>query len=282
MDETPTPDWHVQYRKGEADHVEWFPTPEHAIEAACVLIDNGCDVHGIWVARRLNRERPHRPRLCPLGEAHASLEIGPRRRAWRPKPSHRVNQHGGTTQSFVPPWHWRFIPKLGPPSQCSLKLMATEYGALVSRGSFGIYLPTDLRAIGRCDSRVTGNWITTHALTLSRRPYEIFCSQILAINALLRRCIRSVLITRLRWRAGGRRVVADRPRCRRSDPARASRSPIRCGVRARCRPYQVFALDGAELFVAFRRPDVQVDCSRGKHSQIPYKSYNTETTKMSL
>ena len=47
MDETPTPDWHVQYRKGEADHVEWFPTPEHAIEAACVLIDNGCDVHGI-------------------------------------------------------------------------------------------------------------------------------------------------------------------------------------------------------------------------------------------
>jgi hypothetical protein len=112
MDETPTPDWHVQYRKGEADHVEWFPTPRtaicygrcrqaqrrtafvamvfcairiqslilanacsiravpqrltifvcnsvaftcsppitrsgDAIEVACVLIDNGCDVHGI-------------------------------------------------------------------------------------------------------------------------------------------------------------------------------------------------------------------------------------------
>jgi hypothetical protein len=31
------------------------------------------------------------------------------------------------------------------------------------------------------------------------------------------------------------------------------------GVRARCRPYQVFALDGAELFAAFRRPDAQVD-----------------------
>jgi hypothetical protein len=34
----------------------------------------------------------------------------------------------------------------------------------------------------------------------------------------------------------------------------------------------VFALDGAELFVAFRRPDVQVDCSRGKHSQIPIRA----------
>jgi hypothetical protein len=42
-----TPDWHVQYRRGEADHVEWFPTPEQAIDAACGLIDNGCDVHGI-------------------------------------------------------------------------------------------------------------------------------------------------------------------------------------------------------------------------------------------
>ena len=44
---TPTPDWHVQYRRGEADHIECFPTPEQAIEAACSLIDNGCDVHSI-------------------------------------------------------------------------------------------------------------------------------------------------------------------------------------------------------------------------------------------
>ena len=40
-------DWHVQYRKSEADHVEWFPTLERAIEAACGLIDNGYDVYGI-------------------------------------------------------------------------------------------------------------------------------------------------------------------------------------------------------------------------------------------
>jgi hypothetical protein len=40
-------DWHVQYKKNEAEHVEWFATPEEAIEAACGLIDEGCDVFGI-------------------------------------------------------------------------------------------------------------------------------------------------------------------------------------------------------------------------------------------
>jgi hypothetical protein len=29
------------------DHVERHPTPELAIEAACGLIDDGCDVYGI-------------------------------------------------------------------------------------------------------------------------------------------------------------------------------------------------------------------------------------------
>jgi hypothetical protein len=72
-------DWHVQYRKGEVDHVEWFPTPKQAIEAACGLIDNGCDVHGIGSGSldELNRERPSRPHLCPLGEGQASFETGP-------------------------------------------------------------------------------------------------------------------------------------------------------------------------------------------------------------
>jgi hypothetical protein len=39
--------WHVQYRKDAADHIERHPSPERAIEAACCLIDVGCDVYGI-------------------------------------------------------------------------------------------------------------------------------------------------------------------------------------------------------------------------------------------
>ena len=39
--------WHVQYRRGTADHVVRHPTPERAIEAACRLIDDGCDVYGV-------------------------------------------------------------------------------------------------------------------------------------------------------------------------------------------------------------------------------------------
>ena len=44
---TPEPDWHVQYRKDEAEHIRWFSTPEEAIDAACGLIDDGGDVYGI-------------------------------------------------------------------------------------------------------------------------------------------------------------------------------------------------------------------------------------------
>ena len=43
----PTPEWHVQYRKGGAERIGWFATPEFAIEAACILIDDGCCVWGI-------------------------------------------------------------------------------------------------------------------------------------------------------------------------------------------------------------------------------------------
>jgi hypothetical protein len=39
--------WHVQYRKGAASHVATHPSPEQAIEAACRLIDDGCDVYGV-------------------------------------------------------------------------------------------------------------------------------------------------------------------------------------------------------------------------------------------
>jgi hypothetical protein len=43
----PGSDWHVQYRNHETDQVVWFSTPEEAIEIACRLIDDGCDVYGI-------------------------------------------------------------------------------------------------------------------------------------------------------------------------------------------------------------------------------------------
>jgi len=39
--------WHVQYREGETDHLRRYPTPEAAIEDACRLIDEGCDVYGM-------------------------------------------------------------------------------------------------------------------------------------------------------------------------------------------------------------------------------------------
>ena len=39
--------WHVQYRRATLDHVGRFQTPEQAVEAACCLIDDGCDVYAI-------------------------------------------------------------------------------------------------------------------------------------------------------------------------------------------------------------------------------------------
>ncbi len=39
--------WHVQYCRGAMHHVVRHPSPEHAIEAACGLIDEGFDVYGI-------------------------------------------------------------------------------------------------------------------------------------------------------------------------------------------------------------------------------------------
>jgi hypothetical protein len=39
--------WHVQYRRDTIDHVGGYPSPEAAIEAACRLLDDGCDVYGI-------------------------------------------------------------------------------------------------------------------------------------------------------------------------------------------------------------------------------------------
>jgi hypothetical protein len=39
--------WHVQYRKAAANHVEWYPDSAQAVEAACRLLDEGCDVYAM-------------------------------------------------------------------------------------------------------------------------------------------------------------------------------------------------------------------------------------------
>jgi hypothetical protein len=39
--------WNVRFRVGTVDRLAGYPNPEKAIEAACRLIGDGCDVHGI-------------------------------------------------------------------------------------------------------------------------------------------------------------------------------------------------------------------------------------------
>jgi hypothetical protein len=39
--------WHVQYRKDAIDLITLYADPELAIEGACGLIDDGCEVYGI-------------------------------------------------------------------------------------------------------------------------------------------------------------------------------------------------------------------------------------------
>jgi hypothetical protein len=50
--------WHIQYRKDTTDRIVSHPSPERAIEAACRLIDDGCDVYGIGpLADSIGREQ---------------------------------------------------------------------------------------------------------------------------------------------------------------------------------------------------------------------------------
>lgn len=39
--------WHVRYEQNGVKHLERYPTPEAAIEAACQMIDDGLDVFAI-------------------------------------------------------------------------------------------------------------------------------------------------------------------------------------------------------------------------------------------
>jgi hypothetical protein len=40
-------EWFVRHRKSGADQLVWQATPEHAIETACQLLDEGHDVFAI-------------------------------------------------------------------------------------------------------------------------------------------------------------------------------------------------------------------------------------------
>jgi hypothetical protein len=56
--------WDIRYSRGTVDHLESHPTAESAIDDACLLIDQGCDVHGIWT-RHLT-EAVHREEIIRI------------------------------------------------------------------------------------------------------------------------------------------------------------------------------------------------------------------------
>jgi hypothetical protein len=41
--------WDILYSRAAVDHTDAHSSAESAIEAACVLIDDGCCVYGIWI-----------------------------------------------------------------------------------------------------------------------------------------------------------------------------------------------------------------------------------------
>jgi hypothetical protein len=47
--------WHVQYRVDSVDYIAPYPNPERAIDAACLLIDHGCDVYGLGAGASADR-----------------------------------------------------------------------------------------------------------------------------------------------------------------------------------------------------------------------------------
>lgn len=75
--------WFVQYKRLGDDHLVQTITPEQAIETACHLLDDGCDVYGIgtgqltdsigkeqitriydmWVRARPNNRSGSKPRI---------------------------------------------------------------------------------------------------------------------------------------------------------------------------------------------------------------------------
>ncbi len=63
--------WHVQYMIPSGETVEFFATPEKAIEAACMLIDSGLEVFGIGTG--------------PLSDSISKTEIAKIYNLWLPE-----------------------------------------------------------------------------------------------------------------------------------------------------------------------------------------------------
>src|SRR5476651_1965860 len=56
----PAMTWDIRYNRDAEDHLELHATAEGAIEAACSLLDQGCDVYGVWtgdLAESIDREQ---------------------------------------------------------------------------------------------------------------------------------------------------------------------------------------------------------------------------------
>jgi hypothetical protein len=52
--------WDIRYNRAAEDHLESHPTAERAIESACLLLDQRCDVYGVWtgdLAESIDREQ---------------------------------------------------------------------------------------------------------------------------------------------------------------------------------------------------------------------------------
>jgi hypothetical protein len=65
-------EWHVQYRCDARYYTARHTTPERAIEAACRLIDTGCDVYGIGAGPftdSIDRDKISRIYALRTGEA---------------------------------------------------------------------------------------------------------------------------------------------------------------------------------------------------------------------
>ena len=58
--------WDIRYSRTGLDHLDSHPTAERAIGAACLLIDQGCDVHGIWTGHTEALGREEIIRVCSL------------------------------------------------------------------------------------------------------------------------------------------------------------------------------------------------------------------------
>jgi hypothetical protein len=72
-------EWHVQFSRRGETRVEIHPTPEAATEAACLLMDQGCDVYGIGTDTLTDTIGPDRIAAIYESWRRGKHPFGPRR-----------------------------------------------------------------------------------------------------------------------------------------------------------------------------------------------------------